>query len=108
MVFDNQRKLVLAALVLLAAFGTSLAALILQGAWSSQNVEQILVFAPLSLLSGWLLVASSVGVGSALTCARPQFDEVAAQREVDLRIYEDATRDAFLSLIHISEPTRPY
>ena len=97
LVFDNQRKLVLAALVLLAAFGTSYAALILQGAWSSQNVEQILVFAPLSLLSGWLLVASSVGVGSALTCARPQFGEVAAQREVDLRIYEDATRDALFA-----------
>ncbi len=95
--FDNQRQLVLAALVLLAAFGTSLCALLLQQAWPSHSGEQILLFAPLSLLSGWLLVASSVGVGSALTCARPQFDEVAAQREVDLRIYEDATRDAIFA-----------
>lgn len=95
--FDNQRNLVLAAFVLLGAFGTSLGALFVQRAWSSQNVEEILVFAPLSLLSGWLLVASSVGVGSALTCSRPEFGEVAANREVDLRLYEDATRDALFA-----------
>ena len=98
-VADNQRKcqLVLAALVLLGAFGTSLAALFLQQAWPSHSGEQILLFAPLSLLSGWLLVASSVGVGTALTCAEPSFGEIPAKDEISLRIWEDATRDAIFA-----------
>lgn len=95
--FDNQRQLVLAALVLLGAFGTSLVALLLQQAWQSQTGEQILLFAPLSLLSGWLLVASSVGLGSALTCDPPAFGEIKAQNEVSLRVWEDATRDAIFA-----------
>lgn len=95
--FDDQQKLVVAALVLLGAFGTSLAALILQQAWQSQTGEQVLLFAPLSLLSGWLLVASSVGLGSALTCSEPSFGEIKAANEVSLRVYEDATRDAIFA-----------
>ena len=95
--FDNQGQLVLAALVLLAAFGTSLAALFVQKAWPSHSGEQILLFAPLSLLSGWLLVASSVGLGSALTRDPPAFDEIKAANEISLRIWEDATRDAIFA-----------
>ena len=95
--FDNQRQLVLAALVLLAAFGTSLAALFVQQAWPSHSGEQILLFAPLSLLSGWLLVASSVGLGTALTCDPPAFGEIKAENEVSLRVWEDATRDAIFA-----------
>jgi hypothetical protein len=97
LLFDNQRQLVLASLVLLGAFGTSLAALFLQQAWPSQTGEQTLLFAPLSLLSGWLLVASSVGLGTALTCSEPSFGEIKADNEVSLRVYEDATRDAIFA-----------
>ena len=97
LLFDNQRQLVLASLVLLGAFGTSLAALFVQSAWPSHSGEQFLLFAPLSLLSGWLLVASSVGLGTALTCSEPSFGEIKADNEVSLRIWEDATRDAIFA-----------
>mgnify|MGYP002854159445 CR=1 FL=1 len=97
LVFDNQRNLVPAALVLLAAFGTSLAALFVERPWSSQSGEHILLCAPLGVLSGWLFLASAVNLGSAMRCDDPDFGELPASNEYQLRVYEDAARDSILA-----------
>ena len=106
LVFDNQTNLVLAALVLLGAFGTSLTALFMQQAWPSQTGEQTLLFAPLSLLSGWLSCASSIGLGSALRCDDPDFGELPANNEYKLRVFEDAARDALFARRRVATTTQ--
>ena len=97
-VFDNQRQLRLAAVIIVGAFGTSLTALILADAWRSKITEEILLLAPLSLLTGWLLLAASLGIATAVKASQREPDVTMPQmprreREYVKRVYFDQTRD---------------
>ncbi len=97
-IFDNQRQLRLAAVIIVAAFATALTSLILADAWRSKNTEQILLLAPLSLLTGWLLLAASLGIATAVKASLREPDVTipwmpTRVREYVKRVYFDQTRD---------------
>ena len=107
-IFDNQRQLRLAAVIIVGAFATALTALILADAWRSKNTEEILLVAPLSLLTGWLLLAASLGVATAVKVSLRKPDVTIPrmprrEREYVKRVYFDQTRDGQRAL-HV-EPT---
>ena len=108
-VFDNQRQLRLAAVIIVGVFGTSLTALILADAWRSKNTEQILLLAPLSLLTGWLLLAASLGIATAVKASLREPDVTiprmpGREREYVKRVYSDQTRDGQRAL-HVDVKT---
>ena len=97
-VFDNQRQLRLAAVIIVAAFATALTSLILADAWRSKNTEEILLIAPLSLLTGWLLLAASLCLATAVKVSLREPDVTIPrmprrEREYAKRVYFDQTRD---------------